>query len=193
MAPDQISVSMDFQVGIFSALLNEKVGMETLKLISCRDDHLWGFVTIENALSSSFQLTTLKRTMSKVSQIAKSRVPPKQAKPKSLTMSSGPENNLSGGDYAILSAASSKVDTSNLISVVQNLRTNEKEFRCSYCQYMSKSQANARRHVELNHLNAGETFQCKTCGQNIKLKANLKRHYVKTHNMPPEAAAAILN
>ena len=179
MAPDQISVSMDFQVGIFSALLNEKVGMETLKLISCRDDHLWGFVTI--ALCSSSQLTTLKRTVSKISQIAKPRVPPKQAKPKSLTMSSGPENNLSGSDYAILSAASSNVDTSNLISVVQNLRTNEKEFRCSFCEYMSKSQANAKRHVELKHTGICKAFKCQTCGAESRLKADLKKHYIKVH------------
>ena len=191
MASDLISISIDFQHAPIRALLNENVGMETLKLLSCRDDHLWGFVTLENSFSTSSQLTALKRTMSKVSQIAKSRVPPKQAKPKSLSMSTEPKNNLNG-DYAILSAASAKVDTSNLISIVQNLRTNEKEFRCSFCEYMSKSQANAKRHVELKHTGICKAFKCQTCGTEFRLKAHLKGHYMKVHKMSETAAKALV-
>ena len=191
MAFDLMSVSIDIQTGLFSALLDEQVKRETLKLISCTYDHLWGFATLEGYLSTSSQLTTLKRTMSKVSQIAKSRVPPKQAKPKSLSMSTEPENNLNG-DYAILSAASSKVDTSNLISIVQNLRTNEKEFRCSFCEYMSKSQANAKRHVELKHTGSSKAFKCQTCGFVFTLKAHLKAHYMKVHKMSEPAAKALI-
>ena len=193
MATHLTSISFDFQVDLFAALLVERVKTETLKLISCRDDHLRGFVTVENSSALTSALcSTLKRALSKESQPAKPRISPKQSKPKSLGTSNARENSFNG-DYAVLSAASSKVDTSNLISVVQNLRTNEREYRCSFCEYVSKSQPNAKRHVELKHLNAGEVLQCKSCGQKIKLKASLKRHYMKTHNMPPEAAAAMLN
>ena len=103
-----------------------------------------------------------------------------------------PAPNHLNTDYAVLSAASSKVDTSTLISVVQNLRTNEKEYRCSFCEYLSKNQANARRHVELKHIDTGIVFKCKTCGDTSKLKASMKRHYIKCHNMSPEAADAML-
>ena len=97
-----------------------------------------------------------------------------------------PEHVNGSSDYAILSAASSKVDTSTLILVVlQNLRTNEKEYRCSpFCQCVSKFPRNARRHVEMKHVDTGVVFRCKVCPSTAKLKATLKNHYMKVHQMP---------
>ncbi len=85
-----------------------------------------------------------------------------------------------------------KVDVSSMISIVQNLKSKEKEFRCSMCPYVTKQIGNAKRHVELNHLERELSFRCLTCQEVFSLKANLKRHYIKVHKMLEEAAKAML-
>ena len=187
-----LSVSIELQNTLIHSILNEQGETEKLKLISFKDECFRGYVTLGKCDQDSSQVSNLKRPSSKVSQNVKPRVTPKQFKPLPSAVP-GPSNNTAvKGDYAVLSAASSKVDTSTLISVVQNLKTNEKEFRCSFCQYFSKTQANTKRHIDLNHVNSGVVLQCKTCGKTSKLKANLKAHYIKAHNMSAEAANSML-
>ena len=94
--------------------------------------------------------------------------------------------------FQVIQEASAKVDVSSVISTVQNLKTNEKEFRCSMCQYVAKKMGNARRHVELTHFKSATVFQCLTCGKTSKLKADLKKHYMTVHKMPEHAAKAML-
>ena len=191
MKSDLISVCIDVQESLLNDILNEQVKTEMLKLVSLRDEGFQGYVTLEMCDQNKLDVPNLKRIASRSSQILKPRVASKQPKPVPPAISN-PSSNSVKGDYAVLSAASSKVDTSTLISVVQNLKTNEKEFRCSFCQYVSKNQANTKRHIDLNHVNSGVVLQCKTCGKTSNLKANSKQHYVKSHNMSPEAANCML-
>ena len=186
-----ISVALELQLDLLDEILSEQLQAKTLKLISSENDNPRGLVRVGKYVGKTSQVSPLKRSVSKVSQDPKTRIPPKQAKPKpSPVPNSGNQNSAS--DYAVLSAAASKVDTSTLISVVQNLKTNEKEFRCSFCQYVSKNSANTKRHIDLNHVNSGVVLQCKTCGKTSKLKANLKAHYMKAHSMSAEAANCML-
>ena len=180
---------MNLEVSLLKQTLIADLAKESFKIVSLFDETVCGRIIFERCQKKKTQfLPSLKRQAPNTFQETST----KRLKSSKAKTKSEPVGNNVSGDYAVLSAASSKVDTSNLISIVQNLRTNEKEFRCSFCEYISKIQANTKRHVEMNHLNAAEVFQCKTCGQSIKLKANLKRHYIKTHNMPPEAADAML-
>ena len=112
----------------------------------------------------------------------------KQAKP-----TPGPSTHMqsySNLDFAVLS--SSKADLLSFLSAVQNLRTNAREYRCNFCDYMSKDQRNAKRHVELKHVNSGVVFKCKTCGKTATLKANLKAHYIRHHGLTAAEAASCM-
>ena len=191
---DLISVIIDFNSDFAYQLCTDQSKNGYLNLVSPYDYAQQGCIRFEKSQGSHPRKISLSK-----------RVEPDKnsgAKPKKISKSSDPDHKISskplsgvnnvGSDYALVSAASHKVDTSNLISIVQNLRTNEKEFRCSFCQYVSKSQANTKRHLEIKHIDNGVVFQCKMCPVTIKLKANLKNHYMKIHQVPEEAAKAML-
>ena len=191
MIDDFISVSVDLAVNLLKQILANQTVNEHLKIISSIGCTELGSVRFENSENFNIpKVASLKRfppALKKAAPAVKAKQTSKLPKP-ILTSALNTSNN----DYAILSAASSKVDTSTLISVVQNLRTNEKEYRCSFCEYKSKSQRNAKRHVELKHVDTGVLFRCKMCPKTNKLKADLKSHYMKAHQMPDQAAKAML-
>ena len=187
MLDDLISIEMDLCSDLATQILNVCSKMDHFLIVSPASYTQYGSIRFQKIDGVNIQ---------KISAPKRSAVKPFPNNTKQMLKQPKPNpkpapNNLNT-DYAVLSAASSKVDTSTLISVVQNLRTNEKEYRCSFCEYMSKEQRNVKRHVELKHIDTGSVFQCKTCGHTSKLKANLKRHYITCHNIPPEEAAAML-
>ena len=188
MANDFISVRVDFEiVGFDLQSFMYELENEEFKIISSIDSTQRGSIKFEICEDLKPRIKAPKRPALKLPHSEKQKIT------KTVRPNSKPTPALnSNGDDAILRSASSKLDASNLVSVVQNLRTNEKEYRCSFCQYVSKDSRNARRHVELKHVYSGLVFQCKTCGKTATLKANLKAHYMKAHNMSSEAANSLL-
>ena len=189
-----ICIAINLDNGVVADILNYDKSGNHLRIIS-QDHQDLGSMTLEKCQPETATVfgqnpPAMKRPAPKIPSMPKSKKvlkPPTKSNPKEQ-----PEYVNGSSDYAILSAASSKVDTSTLISVVQNLRTNEKEYRCSFCQYVSKCPRNARRHVEMKHVDTGVVFRCKVCPSTAKLKATLKNHYMKVHQMPDTAAKAMV-
>ena len=188
MANDFVSVHIALEFNLLQQLIGYKPVNKQLKVISPDDYTEHGSIRFQKCENMDIpKVSSLKRLPPKAAPVVKAKQVPKV--PKTML----PSRLDSFCNYAVLSAASSKVDTSTLISVVQNLRTNEKEYRCSFCEYFSKDFRNARRHVELKHVDTGIIFQCKTCGGDFSLKAHLKSHYMKVHQLPEPAAKAMLD
>ena len=185
---DSISVAITLYDELVSEIVNDSLPKDPLKIVSF--DYInRGLITFQKCHSSPQMVSSLKRPPSKTFLGVQPKQVIKRPKP---SPKPEPVANNEISDYAVLSAASSKVDTSTLISVVQNLRTNEKEYRCSFCEYKSNSQRNAKRHVEMKHVDTGVLFRCKMCSTTSKLKATLKSHYMKVHQMPDTAAKAMV-
>ena len=188
---DFISLHIDLDFNLLQQILIFQTAIEQLQIISSGDYTERGSIRFGNCENVDIpKVAYLKRPPPPLKKAAPA-VKAKQASkfPKPILTSLDASNN----DYAVLSAASSKVDTSTLISVVQNLRTNEKEYRCSFCEYLSKNQPNTKRHVELKHVNTGIAFHCKTCSKEFSLKAHLKGHYMKVHHLSEPAARAMFD
>ena len=90
------------------------------------------------------------------------------------------------------SGGGGKVDVSSMMSVTQNLATNEKSYKCSFCGFESSHVSSVTRHIETKHLPSTVMFNCRSCQYSSKFKHNLKSHYMKAHNMPAPAAEGML-
>ena len=91
------------------------------------------------------------------------------------------------------SMAMEKPNVESLIIPTQNLQSGEKIFQCSICTvYCSKNKAHVKRHIEIKHLPSSTVFKCRMCDVTCSLRYNLKNHYMSKHNMPDDAAKAML-
>ena len=104
-----------------------------------------------------------------------------QATQSSLKAPSNPVNRAGG-----------KVDVSSMMSVNHNMSTNEKTFKCLFCDFETSHMRSITRHIETKHLPSSVVFNCRSCNYSSKFKHNLMRHYMKTHNMPAPAAEGML-
>ena len=89
-------------------------------------------------------------------------------------------------------AGVAKVDVSSMMSVNQNMSTNETTFKCLFCDFETSHKWSITRHIEIKHLPSNVVFNCRSCNYTAKFKHNLKSHYMKTHNMPAPAAEGML-
>ena len=87
---------------------------------------------------------------------------------------------------------STKVSPEALVNVTQNLTTGEKNFQCSLCGYVSNQKSAVKRHIELKHLPKTVVFNCQLCEYTASLRFHLKSHYTGKHNLPAQAAKAML-
>ena len=99
--------------------------------------------------------------------------------------------NASSAVVQISTGAATKIDVSSMMTVMQNMSTNEKSYKCSFCGEENKAQSSMKRHIEIKHLPSPD-FKCLNCGYSSKLKNNLKRHYMTKHGMPAPAAQGML-
>ena len=86
----------------------------------------------------------------------------------------------------------SKADPDALVHATQNLATGDKVFECSVCLYRSGNRGHVKRHIDIKHLPNSSVFKCRMCEVTCSLRYNLKSHYIKVHNMPDDAAKAML-
>ena len=87
--------------------------------------------------------------------------------------------------------SATKIDVSSMMTVMQNMSTNEKSYRCSFCGEEIKTQSSMKRHIETKHLPSPD-FKCLNCDYSCKQKNNLKRHYMTKHGMPEPAAQGMM-
>ena len=87
--------------------------------------------------------------------------------------------------------SATKIDISSMMTIMQNMSTNEKVYKCSFCGEEIKAQGNMRRHIETKHLPSPD-FKCLNCDYNSKQKPNLKRHYMAKHGMLEPAVQGML-
>ena len=87
---------------------------------------------------------------------------------------------------------STKVSPEALVNVTQNLTTGENNFQCSLCGYVSNQKSAVKRHIELKHLPKTVVFNCQLCEYTASLRFHLKSHYTGKHNLPAQAAKAML-
>ena len=87
--------------------------------------------------------------------------------------------------------SATKIDVSSMMTVMQNMSTNEKSYRCSFCGEEIKTHSSMKRHIETKHLPSPD-FKCLNCDYSCKQKNNLKRHYMTKHCMPEPAAQGMM-
>ena len=85
-----------------------------------------------------------------------------------------------------------KIDVTSMMSVTQNMSTQEKSYRCSFCGSESSHLTSMKRHIETKHLPSTTSFDCRNCEYKTKLKFMLKRHYMNKHAMPEPAAQGMM-
>ena len=56
----------------------------------------------------------------------------------------------------------------------------DKEFKCEYCEYVTKSKINLKNHVQYKH--KCKKHVCETCGKKFKMPKDLKDHLVRAHS-----------
>ena len=89
-------------------------------------------------------------------------------------------------------AGGAKVDVSSMMSVNQNMSTNETAFKCLFCDFETAHKRSITRHIEIKHLPSNVVFNCVNCGYTSKFKHDLLKHYISKHDMPKPAAQAML-
>ncbi len=63
----------------------------------------------------------------------------------------------------------------------------ERKFKCTLCDYVSKTSTTLKNHMKVNHSNkeARYTFSCPECDQKFNLNARLQRHIKHVHRQEP--------
>ena len=85
-----------------------------------------------------------------------------------------------------------KVDVSSMMSIVHSMATNERSYKCSFCNFETTHLTSMTRHIQIKHLPNTVMFKCRQCEFDTKFKHNLKSHYMKTHKMPEPAARGMM-
>merc|ERR1712226_353950 len=88
--------------------------------------------------------------------------------------------------------APAKIDVNSLMSIIEDMATREKSYKCSFCGSESTAVTSMRRHIQTKHMPNSATFNCLTCDYSTKHKFVLKNHYMNKHGMPEPAAQAMM-
>ena len=178
---------LNFHVYLCDELLIERSSESLIQCDIFEKSSPAGLITLEHTLDDT-------RSMSKLVQ--KSTLPAKRASP-----SKGPVQKAKAikssapalpNQVVTTSVGGGKVDVSSMMSVTQNLATNEKSYKCSFCGFESSHVSSVTRHIETKHLPSTVMFNCRSCQYSSKFKHNLLRHYMTKHDMPEPAAQGML-
>ena len=85
-----------------------------------------------------------------------------------------------------------KIDVTSMMSITQNMSTNERSYKCSFCGQDTVLLSSMRRHIETKHLPSTASFACQSCDYTTKLRYVLKNHYIGKHGMPELAARGMM-
>ena len=102
------------------------------------------------------------------------------------------ESNQDGPLPPIKGPSAPKIDVTSLITVVQNLGSDQKLYKCSFCGSECALIGSMKRHIETKHLPSTVSFDCRQCDYKTKLKFMLKKHYTNKHQMPEMAAQGMM-